>query len=124
LSADSGRKLTPEQHHVLLEKGTEPPFSGIHLSEKRPGKYTCAGCGHELFASESKFDSGCGWPSFYRSVSHDAVGTRPDISHLMVRTEVYCPKCGGHLGHIFTDGPNPTGLRYCINALALDFEPE
>lgn len=108
---------------VMREKGTEPPFSGEHLRETRKGIYRCADCGNQLFTSEAKFDSGCGWPSFDRPFSDDAVETRRDMSHFMVRTEVVCPKCGGHLGHVFEDGPTETRERYCMNSVALDFQP-
>ncbi len=121
LSAADSEEL---RRKVMREKGTEPAFSGRHLHEKRRGLFKCAGCGRVLFKSEAKFDSGCGWLSFYRPISQDAVDTKADMSHLMVRTEVICPKCGGHLGHVFDDGPTETGKRYCMNSVALDFVPE
>lgn len=115
------KKLTKEQYHVLREKGTEMPFSGKYVKFDRKGKYVCAACGNELFDSKTKFDSSCGWPSFY-DAKKDAVEFKKDMSHLMIRTEVICKKCGGHLGHVFGDGPKPAGKRYCINSLALNFE--
>jgi peptide-methionine (R)-S-oxide reductase len=115
--------LSPEQFKVLRQCGTEPPFSGKYVHHKDDGTYVCAGCGNELFSSDTKFESGSGWPSFWNKLSPEAVETRVDRSHGMVRTEVLCRKCGGHLGHVFDDGPNPTGLRYCINSLALGFKP-
>lgn len=117
-------KLTPEQFKVLRQCGTEPPFSGKYVHHKEEGTYVCAACGNELFSSETKFKSGSGWPSFWDKVDKDAVETRIDTSHGMRRTEVVCANCGGHLGHIFQDGPQPTGLRYCINSVALDFKKE
>ena len=117
-------RLTPEQYRVLRERGTERAFSGSLWNEHRPGIYLCAGCGQPLFDARAKFDSGTGWPSFYQPISPSAVGTEKDRSWFMVRTEVHCSRCGGHLGHVFDDGPAPTGLRYCINSAALEFRPD
>jgi len=115
--------LSPEQYKVLRECGTEPPFTGKYVNHKENGTYVCAACGNDLFSSDTKFESGSGWPSFWNQVSEDAVEMRVDKSHGMRRTEIICKKCGGHLGHVFDDGPNPTGLRYCVNSLSLDFKP-
>jgi peptide-methionine (R)-S-oxide reductase len=114
--------LTPEQYRVLREHGTERPGSCALLQEKRAGTFSCAGCGQELFRAERKFESGTGWPSFFAPLQ-GSIGTTVDRSHFMTRTEVHCSRCGGHLGHVFEDGPPPTGLRYCINGVALDFKP-
>jgi peptide-methionine (R)-S-oxide reductase len=116
--------LTPAQYEVLRRKGTEPPFSGDLVYNKGTGTYVCGACGAPLFASDTKFESGSGWPSFYEPAVAEAVVTHEDDSHGMRRVEVTCARCGGHLGHVFPDGPNPTGLRYCINSLSLGFEPD
>ena len=116
------RELTPEQYRVLREKATERPWSGEYNHVKDEGVYRCAGCGAELFRSDAKFESGSGWPSFFQPASGEAVETEDDNSFLMRRTEVLCASCGGHLGHVFDDGPHPTGLRYCINSCALDLD--
>jgi peptide-methionine (R)-S-oxide reductase len=117
-------ELTPEQYHVLRQAGTERAFTGPYVNEKAPGTYTCAGCGATLFTSDTKFDSGSGWPSFTDPAVADAVETRSDRKFGMVRTEVLCKSCGGHLGHVFPDGPGASGQRYCINGCALKLEPD
>jgi peptide-methionine (R)-S-oxide reductase len=117
------KKLSKEEYHVLRQKGTERPFSGRYWNHKEKGSYKCAGCGVELFSSDAKFDSGCGWPSFYEALDKDKIEEKLDRSHGMRRIEVLCKNCGGHLGHVFDDGPrDKTGLRFCINSVALDFE--
>jgi peptide-methionine (R)-S-oxide reductase len=115
-------RLTPEQYRVLREKGTERAFTGKYWDHRGEGAYHCAGCGEEIFRSSEKFDSGCGWPSFTEPAEESKVEQHEDRSHGMVRVEVTCKRCGGHLGHLFEDGPAPTGLRYCINSASLDFE--
>lgn len=114
--------LTPEQYHILRKKGTEKPFSGNLYYNKERGVYTCAACGQELFSSDTKFESGSGWPSFYDVVSSDRVRLKEDKSNFMNRIEIVCSRCGGHLGHVFEDGPAPTGKRYCINSVSLNFK--
>jgi peptide-methionine (R)-S-oxide reductase len=121
--ADYRAKLTPEQYRVLREKGTERPFTGKHLDNHEAGKFTCAACGNQLFASDTKFDSGTGWPSFDQALP-GAIAYNTDISHGMVRTEVTCANCGSHLGHVFDDGPTGTGKRYCINSVCLNHKPD
>jgi peptide-methionine (R)-S-oxide reductase len=122
--AEWREQLTPEQFHVMREHGTERPFSHPYNQEKSDGLYTCAGCGTPLFSSKAKFDSGTGWPSFMAPMSKDAVTEKDDRSLMMRRTEVLCASCEAHLGHVFPDGPRPTGLRYCMNGTALKFQPE
>ena len=117
-------RLTPEQYEVLRRKGTERAFTGRYWNEKRPGTYLCAGCRTPLFSSAAKYDSGSGWPSFFEALDPEAIATSRDESYGMVRTEILCAKCGGHLGHRFDDGPPPTGIRHCVNSAALVFVPD
>jgi len=116
------KELTPEQYRILREKGTERAFTGEYWDTHEDGIYLCAGCGQELFDSQTKFDSGTGWPSYYAALDEQSVEEQRDISFGMIRTEVHCAQCGGHLGHLFNDGPNPTGMRYCINSGSLKFQ--
>lgn len=116
--------LSSEQYHVLRKKGTERPFTGKLLKNKKKGIYKCAACGNDLFSSKTKFDSGSGWPSFTKPIKSENIDLKKDISYGMDRTEVLCSKCGGHLGHVFSDGPPPTGKRYCINSISLKFKEE
>lgn len=119
---DWRKELTPEQYHILREKGTEPPFKGKYYYEKTKGVYHCAACGAELFSSETKYDSGSGWPSFYKALNKENIIETEDRNGGMVRTEIMCKRCGSHLGHIFPDGPEPTGMRYCVNSASLSLE--
>jgi peptide-methionine (R)-S-oxide reductase len=118
------QELTPEQYQVLRQKGTERPFTGEYYTTKTPGTYLCAACGEELFTSDTKYESGSGWPSFYAPAKPDAIEEETDSSYGMRRTEIMCGRCGSHLGHVFPDGPRPTGLRYCVNSASLKLKPK
>lgn len=122
--AEWKEELSPEEYYILREKGTERAFTGKYWNHKEKGIYKCRGCGEPLFLSDTKFDSGCGWPSFFQPAENEKITESMDKSHGMYRTEVTCSNCGGHLGHVFTDGPQPTGLRYCINSTSIDFKGE
>ena len=119
-----GKKLTAEQFEICIKKGTEPPFSGKYLNTKTKGTYICICCGNPLFFSNTKFDSGSGWPSFFNYLDENSIATQDDLSHSMKRTEVVCKNCNAHLGHVFNDGPEPTGLRYCINSISIKLEED
>tara|TARA_R110001592_G_scaffold237306_10_gene496335 strand:+ start:328 stop:708 length:381 start_codon:yes stop_codon:yes gene_type:complete len=119
---DWKEKLSPEQYHVLREAGTELPNSGVYNNHSEAGTYTCAGCGKELFTDKQKFDAGCGWPSFDGEIENANIEKKKDVTHGMIRTEIRCSNCEGHLGHLFDDGPTESGLRYCVNSLSLDFK--
>ena len=116
------KKLSPEQFHILREKGTEQPFTGIYWNTTDEGVYCCVACDAELFRSDQKFDAGCGWPSFFESIDDDRITRQEDLSHGMTRVEILCARCGSHLGHVFKDGPDPTGLRYCVNSVSLNLK--
>ena len=122
--AEWREQLTPEQYEITREHGTEPPFTGRYVDTKDDGTYCCVACGNELFSSDTKFESGTGWPSFFEPADNDAIELKPDNSLFMRRTEVVCARCGSHLGHLFDDGPDPTGQRFCINSCALDLDSE
>ncbi len=121
---DYKRELTDMQYAVTRLKHTEPPFTGVYWNHFEPGRYNCVCCGTPLYASEDKFDAGCGWPSYSRAIESDRIAEHRDTSHGMVRTEIVCKNCGAHLGHVFPDGPAPTGMRHCVNAASLTFEPK